>query len=443
MIQLRKLHRQKGCSAPYLPLPKEPVHCSPHTAPSQSDPDAAYCRFNYVDPFLFRSLLEDNRTSLLQEMKGMPPSSSDYSFFQMSLDMVLSQEARAVQEIQEELELHKRYVGASSGMYEPQSLALVYEPNKVVAVQASGESISLFHSAEFSSTNNPSNDKKLSEVDVRSKQTDSGSMYLEDKDSTLFYQAEDGQLVFLNAFNITCLSFDYARNCSIQEPCKPPLPDFVSGRILEIKNVYLTEDIRKMSPFLQHLPLFIEISVVELELGSIISEEAKKKFQGDIAKRRKKRQSNAMTEKRADRNAKREEERLIKERRARYQTIDPNDKFFQASTTSGDIRVPETEPVLGSVKIHPGPVAVQSHGSVARQSFSAACRHQADPLHLRSEESFPGLHRVAESLTGLDVAQHPSRKQEVKVHSEVAAGKKGSKGEKISLFSTGGQRAYN
>jgi len=149
-----------------------------------------------------------------------------------------------------------------------------------------------------------------------------------------------------------------------------------------------------------------------------------------------------MTEKRADRDAKREEERLINERRARYRTIDPNDKFFQPSTTSEDIHVPETEPVLSCVKIRTDPLAGQSYGTIARQSFSAACRHQADPLHLRSEESFPGLHRIAESLPGLDIAQHPSRKQEVKVHSEVAAENKGSKREKIRLFSTGGQRVY-
>lgn len=425
-------------------MPKEPRHCSPHTAPSQSDPDAAYCRFNYVDPFLFRSLLEENRTSLVQEMKTMPRNSSDYSFLQASLEMVLSQEAQAVQETQDELELHKRFVAASSGMYERQSLTLAHDPNDDVIEQDSGESI--FNSAESASTNKPFKNHRLSVANVRSKQAHCGTMYLEDRDATHFYQADDGQLVFLNGFNITCLSLDYARNRPVGDHCKPPLPDFVSGRILDIQSVYLTADVRKKSPFLQHLPLYIEISLVELDLGSIISVEARKKFQADIAKRKKKRQNKAMIEKRADRDAEREDKRLINERKARCRTIDPNDQFFQSSTASGGIHAPfspETESVLGIVDTIAGPLDVQSYGAVARQSFSVACRDQADTLHLRSEESFPGLQRIAKSLPTLEVAKHRSKEAEVKAPSEQAAENKGRKAKKVLLFSTGGQRVYD
>jgi hypothetical protein len=357
-------------------------------------------------------------------------------------------------------------------MYQKQLAELVYDqleercsffdddqvagPDSVVTPggRERGESISSHISVDSPSSSNQSfKSDERSSLEARSKQVQPGSMYLEDNDAVHFYQADDGQLVFLNGFNMACLSLDFSKSRPIEGLKKPPLPDFVSGQILEIQNIYLTADIRKKSPFLQHLPLYSEISLVELDLGSIMSKESKKKFQAELAKRRKKRQSKAMAEQRADRDAKREEERLISERKARYRAMDPNDEFFQTATTSQDTPTAlftENDPVLGiATNASVDAVTEKSYGAAARQSFSAACRHPADPLLLRSEESFPGLQRVTEPFPALSSTvrivretQHPQT-DDRKAPSKQPSKNKASKGKKVLLFSTGGQRGHN
>ena len=79
------------------------------------------------------------------------------------------------------------------------------------------------------------------------------SMYLEEG-VVHFYQTDNGQLVFLNGFNMTCLLSDFAKNLPtteeeasgegdrdrVEEVKLPPLPDILEGMVMEMKTMHLT-----------------------------------------------------------------------------------------------------------------------------------------------------------------------------------------------------------
>lgn len=484
-ISLRKLHRQKGCSAPYIPLPNEPKRSNPHTAPCQSDPDAPFSRFNYVDPVQLRSLLEENRCSLVREMKTTPPDAFDYSFLAMAIEIVANEEREATEEITEELSLQERFWSETSGMYQRQSPALVYyrhseeqptqnpadvrsseqgpsseevapiDNSSPVTGRDRGESIGSYKSVK-SCESVSSNKSFNSEGKGGHGRMEGGAMYLDDSDAVHFYQAEDGRPIFLNGFNMACLCTDFSKTRPTEEIAKPPLPDFLSGRILEVEYVHLTPDVRKRMPFLEHIPVYSDIQIVELDLNNVLSKETKRIFQADMAKRKKKRQSKIQAEKRADREAKQEEARLINDRKSRFQMIDQDDEFFHAPSSEVEAvssHDTEIDPDLGtgdpsvvdvpsvSPRFQPGP----------SQNFLDACRRAGNPLQLESEASFPGLQRVSDAFPALGVSptKTPSTKKvfpgtEALESSSLGqtGKKKGGKGKKVMLFSTGGQRGY-
>ncbi len=279
-------------------------------------------------------------------------------------------------------------------------------------------------------------------------------MYLNDADAVPFYQAEDGQLVFLIGFNMVCLCADFSKTRPVEGmQDQPPLPDYLSGRILEIQNVHLTPDIRKRMPFLEHIPLYTDISFVELDLSSILSNETKKKFRADLEKRKKKRQSKVKAEKKADREARVEEARLITDRKARLTLIDPSDEFFQPTLSAEQETfitqdVEETHFEMGN---HDSSVQVPCE-IIASQPFLAACKRSVNPLRLESKEFFPGLQGGVDAFPALGVSstKMPSKQKHalipetpIALATKDVGKKKGEKGKKVVLFSTSGQRGYN
>ncbi|XP_060076301.1 E3 ubiquitin-protein ligase RNF10-like [Ylistrum balloti] len=106
-----------------------------------------------------------------------------------------------------------------------------------------------------------------------------------------FYQAEDGQHIYLHALNARCLVKEYGalQHC----------PDTITATIVEMENIFMTEDLRKRLRYLGHLPLTCEFQVVELAIKPpIISKETLKFFSDDIEKRRRMRQRKHREERR-------------------------------------------------------------------------------------------------------------------------------------------------
>ena len=71
-----------------------------------------------------------------------------------------------------------------------------------------------------------------------------------------FYQAKDGQRIFMNSLNLRCLIFEY----KTIESC----PLKIEGKIVAIENMFMTEELRKRFRYLAHIPLHSEFLCIAL-----------------------------------------------------------------------------------------------------------------------------------------------------------------------------------
>uniref|UniRef100_A0A8C0J2M9 E3 ubiquitin-protein ligase RNF10 n=1 Tax=Chelonoidis abingdonii TaxID=106734 RepID=A0A8C0J2M9_CHEAB len=115
-----------------------------------------------------------------------------------------------------------------------------------------------------------------------------------------FYQAEDGQCMYLHPVNVRCLVREYG---SLENS-----PEKLTAAVVEITGYSMTEDMRQRHRYLCHLPLTCEFSICELALKPpVISKETLETFSDDIEKRKRLRQKKARDERRRERRIEMEE----------------------------------------------------------------------------------------------------------------------------------------
>ncbi|XP_037054516.1 RING finger protein 10 isoform X3 [Peromyscus leucopus] len=86
-----------------------------------------------------------------------------------------------------------------------------------------------------------------------------------------FYQAEDGQHMFLHPVNVRCLVREYG---SLEQS-----PEKISATVVEIAGYSMSEDVRQRHRYLSHLPLTCEFSICELALQPpVVSKETLELF---------------------------------------------------------------------------------------------------------------------------------------------------------------------
>lgn len=503
-IRLVKLHRVKGCAAPFVPQPDRPRRAAPYAAPTQSDDDAAFTRFNYVDPVRYQTHLVAN----LQELEQMEIYGDvDAMCRGMALQAVQKQLQEAMAEADQELEYMERFAQSTAGVSQSQppylqaERHLATESSTAEHVAEASESWERTRSASMGSESHHHHDEEQDEAIIRRCRSESmgpehsshrrrargdslvshdsstqsdrnqhrmktpSSMYSGPEES-VFYQAEDGRLCFLCGFDMSCLRSDYAdalpesevfqqATTAAQRRKLLPLPDFVEGRILELEHVHLTPEKRQRLRFLSHLPLYTDICFVELSLGHLLSKQTKKAFAKDFQKRKNARTKKAQLEQREDARVQRQEEARINERKARMQRIDPHDEFFQPI-------IPEPEPTFDGEDFGPsiaGDGAPRSPVSSSPSnpndavgiSFSQIARQGGalPSLAADDEAAFPALGSSSPTTTttGGRGPPPPAPWGPVTKSTESPAGpnaltgkKKKGGGKKVVLFSTGGQR---
>lgn len=117
-----------------------------------------------------------------------------------------------------------------------------------------------------------------------------------------FYQAEDGQYMYLHPVNVRCLVQEYGslENC----------PEKITATVLEIDGHSMTEEVRRRHRYLRHLPLTCEFSLCELDLlPPYISTQTLAMFAGDIEKKRRLRLKKALDEQRREHRIEMEEKK--------------------------------------------------------------------------------------------------------------------------------------
>ncbi|KAM9331538.1 E3 ubiquitin-protein ligase RNF10 [Gastrophryne carolinensis] len=117
-----------------------------------------------------------------------------------------------------------------------------------------------------------------------------------------FYQAVDGQHVYLHPVNVRCLVHQYGS----LERC----PELITASVVEIDGFTVTEDVRRRHRYLCHLPLTCEFSICEMALGPpAVSEETLAYFADEVEKRKRLRQRKARDERRREKRIEIEENR--------------------------------------------------------------------------------------------------------------------------------------
>ncbi|XP_057667085.1 RING finger protein 10 [Diorhabda carinulata] len=120
-----------------------------------------------------------------------------------------------------------------------------------------------------------------------------------------FYQAFDGQHIYLNSINANMLEHSY----NSLELC----PKILTGKIVEKVCHSMTEDLRKRMRYLQHLPLTCQFEIAEIELKTpIVTKETLEKFHDKIESRKQMRRKRAKEEKRREKRIEIEENRKMK-----------------------------------------------------------------------------------------------------------------------------------
>ncbi|XP_023939632.2 RING finger protein 10 [Bicyclus anynana] len=109
-----------------------------------------------------------------------------------------------------------------------------------------------------------------------------------------FYQAEDGQQVFLNSLNVRVLNASWGALASA--------PEVIRGRVLHRETFSLTEQTRKHMPFTAHLPLHCSFDIVELDLKTpFVTDAALGNFAAELERRARMRAKQERDERRRER----------------------------------------------------------------------------------------------------------------------------------------------
>ena len=118
-----------------------------------------------------------------------------------------------------------------------------------------------------------------------------------------FYQASDGQPIFLHALNVQMLvtEFGSLENC----------PSTIKAQILEKDSSSMTTDLRDRLRYLRHLPVCTAFEVAELDISNLVSRATLGQYAGQLEERHRRRGKRAREEKRREKKIHLEERRLM------------------------------------------------------------------------------------------------------------------------------------
>eukprot|EP00472_Partenskyella_glossopodia_P006018 CAMPEP_0197540718 /NCGR_PEP_ID=MMETSP1318-20131121/66748_1 /TAXON_ID=552666 /ORGANISM="Partenskyella glossopodia, Strain RCC365" /LENGTH=528 /DNA_ID=CAMNT_0043099803 /DNA_START=941 /DNA_END=2527 /DNA_ORIENTATION=- len=108
-------------------------------------------------------------------------------------------------------------------------------------------------------------DKKVSKLSANAKEW-TPRKKLDPKNSYFYYQAADGQNVFMHGINYRCLLHEHKTLDYIPKNVK-------AAKVLSIERFALTPETRSKLNFFKHLPLTTEVTICFLDLSSMLSPE--------------------------------------------------------------------------------------------------------------------------------------------------------------------------
>ncbi|KAI4495232.1 hypothetical protein M0804_001433 [Polistes exclamans] len=290
-ITLRLMRREKG-SLIAMPA-SEPVIVAPTTffQVSKDCNKQVYSKLLIANPRDIMDIIESERTQLEIELMD-DPHSPENCYIEQAIRELAKREEELVQKKVNDNGSHQEVMGNISSTSIGDKTDQEEQENHQLTTQQMNDK-----------RNNLSEDQFLCEETI-----------VTSNDNTLlnetllpspsqkffyFYQAEDGQHIYLHAMNIKMLEMHYGS----LEHCPP----VITGKLLEKEVGSFTEDLRRRLRYLCHLPITCPFEVAEIELKPpTVSEDVLNSFHEQLETRQKRRQ-------RREREERKREKKIIEE----------------------------------------------------------------------------------------------------------------------------------
>ena len=292
IVTLRLMRREKGSllAVPFGSTTQSPTNFFPA---SETISRQVYSKLLIANTNDVMNIIETERAQLNIELLDNPDSPEN-CFIEQALDELAKREEGLMQEIKSKSKAEVSVDEATATLEQDN------DTEKSEPVQQEVE--------DCEETNNISSKKDVENVDEESSKNVGNSSGIQ---STLgmqkffyFYQANDGQHLYLHAMNVKMLEMQYGR--------LENSPHIITGKLLEKEGGSLTEDLRRRVRYLCHLPLTSQFEVAEIELKPpTVSEEVLSSFHDQIALRHKRRQQQEREERKREKKITEEENKRM------------------------------------------------------------------------------------------------------------------------------------
>lgn len=286
-VTLRLMRREKGS---LLAIPVGSVTQSPTNFFSVSEiiGKQAYSKLLTATVKDIMNIIECERVQLNVELTG-DPGSPENCYIEQALLELSKREEELLQRNAEQSEDSIRVRPVSESMQE-EEVSVEKEEEKVQVCQDNQEEVKVTTKEECNFADEESSSSAQSAAVLPK--------------FFYFYQADDGQHVYLHAMNVKMLEMQYG---SLENsPC------IITGKLLEKEGGSLTEDLRRRLRYLCHLPLTCQFEVAEIELKPpLVSDEVLSSFRDQIALRQKRRQRRERDERKRERKITEEENKRM------------------------------------------------------------------------------------------------------------------------------------
>lgn len=274
IVTLRLMRRERGSllAVPVGSVPQNPTNFFPAADAISNE---VYSKLLIANTDHVMNIIECERVQLKLEMLDNPDSPEN-CYIEQALD-----------------ELSKREELLNDIKSKSEADATAQEDNTVTEDQ-----LSVQHELEnHDETINVVNEKEIKNDDeASSKKIESSNI----SPSTsgvqkffYFYQADDGQHLYLHAMNVKMLELQYG---SLENS-----PRTIKGKLLEKEGGSITEDLRRRLRYLCHLPLTCQFELAEIDLQPpIVTQEVLTSFQDQLVLRQKRRQQREREERKRE-----------------------------------------------------------------------------------------------------------------------------------------------
>ncbi|XP_031844702.1 E3 ubiquitin-protein ligase RNF10 [Nomia melanderi] len=275
IVTLRLMRREKGSllAVPVGFATQNPIN---FFSAAEIIGKEVYSKLLIANTDVVMNIIESERVQLKLEMLDNPDSPEN-CYIEQALNELSKREEELFHEMKPKLE---------------EDATATQEQDSVVEKQQ------LFHQElDNHEVNNDANKNEIKDNDEESSKILENLNSPQSTSSTqkyfYFYQADDGQHLYLHAMNVKMLERQYG---SLENS-----PHMIKGKLLEKEGGSLTEDLRRRLRYLCHLPLTCQFEVAEIDLKPpIVSEEVLTSFHDQLALRHKRRQQREREERKRE-----------------------------------------------------------------------------------------------------------------------------------------------